>query len=174
MVITGTGETEILQMASDTVTGLALADVIIFSQTARLIGCKASTNQVLVDGELRLIGVAFAETATFGAVAPGCTGGFTNDAGLFSFRCLFGACVPVPGACPGDTCRVELCVEGTTHTITVTGTADEPTSELTIRACVRIRATTFRQTLVTVAPETNLCPEFPVPPTCPTSPTSPC
>jgi hypothetical protein len=187
-VVSGIGETEVLerividlgQLTTAAINaGLLPANIgpaveaVILTKKVIITDCEAFTNKVIVNGVLHkdILFKFQAATPTVDGpifVTPSdCTITLADTLDVV-LDCPFGACIPVPGACPGDKCEVILaCVDAEKDLlIDTTGTGDPDLFEE--KVCILIRVKTIRQQLVTIQPVTpNLCPEFPPFPNCP-------
>ncbi|MCG0239752.1 MAG: hypothetical protein L6E13_11370 [Firmicutes bacterium] len=190
--VSGLGETEVLERIV-----IDLAELVLAAVTAGLLPagttsvveavtlvkrvtvteCEVFTNKVLLNGILHkdLLLKVGAETpldlsdtlltANDCTVQPVATLDLVID-------CPFGACITVPGACPGDRCEVELACVDAERDLLIDTNGDGVADQLEEKVCILLRVKTIRNQQITVQPVTNICPEFTPQPTCP--PPSPC
>lgn len=188
-VVSGAGETEVLERIRLSVPALltaiapflpatlvapVLKEVVVLSQRVTITDCEVFNGKVLVNGLLHknLLLKVFPTTtspALTGAVIGGgdCTVAVGTPVDL-AVDCSFGACIPVPGACPGDHCQIErACIDAEKELlIDTTGTGMPNLFEE--KVCILLQVKTIRNTQVTITPNAvNICPTFPPPSVCP-------
>jgi hypothetical protein len=188
-VVSGIGEEEILERVVLNLGVLATAalaagilpagttgsftEVVVLSKRVTIQECEVFTNKVLVNGTLHkdLLFKFTPTTAPFttGLITTGdCTAllNFTIDVTL---DCPFGACIMIPGACPGDTCVIENACVDAEKELLIDINGDNIPEFFEEKVCILIRAKTVRQTLITITPTLpNICPTFPSSTPCPT------
>jgi hypothetical protein len=194
-VVSGLGEDEILERVVVDLTALTaaaitagilppgitfrVAEAVVLSKRVSIDECEVFTNKVLVNGTLHKdILFKFVPTTapilTTGVVTTGdCSAVLARTVDVV-LDCPFGACIPVMGACPGDTCVIEnACIDAEKDLLIDTNfdTIPELFEE---KVCILIQAKTLRQTNITITPTLpNICPPTPTTPACPSPPCPP-
>ncbi len=194
--VSGLGETEILERividlstfaesAADaglltacdpTTETCEVVDVVVLSKRVEITECEVFTNKVLVNGILHKdllfkFAITTDTTLTDSLLTNNdCTLTLTETVDLV-IDCPFGACIPVPGACPGDTCLIEnACVEAEKELLIDTN-GDGIADQFEAKVCILLQAKTIRNQQVMISPtEPNMCPQFTPVPTCPPNP----
>jgi hypothetical protein len=185
--VSGIGETEVLERividlialaaggaAAGILTSPALIpiEVVVLSKRVTITECEVFTNKILVNGVLHkdlLFKFAslteVSETALLSGGDCELTLAETLD---LVVDCPFGACIPVPGACPGDTCLIEnACIEAERELLIDT-TGDTIADQFEEKVCILIQAKSIRNRQVTITPNAeNICPGFTPIPDCP-------
>lgn len=192
-VVAGAGETEVFQMITLSVPALlaaiapllpptfpvppTLSEVVVLTKRVTITECEVFTNKVLVNGLLHKdLLLKILPTTPSTALAAAVVGGTscTLNAGStvdLTIDCPFGACITVPGACPGDRCSVDLACVDAEKELLIDTTGTGVPSIFEEKVCIRIRVKAIRTSQITVAAITpNICPTFPPLPTCPEGP----
>lgn len=186
-VVTGSGDAEVLQrltldlpalLAAAAAAGLLpfagfVADAVVLTKRVEITSCEVFTNKVLINGVLHKDVLLKVAPVTPVAVPPGtispadCALAVAMPLDLI-IDCPFGACITVPGACPGDTCQIErACVDAERETLISTPTSPFPTT-LEEKVCIRLAVKAIRNRQVTILPvEPNICPGAVPEPVCP-------
>jgi len=189
--VSGLGETEVLERivldlaelaeAGNAAGILSLAtlvalEVVALSKRISITECEVFTNKVLINGVLHkdLLFKFAAETqplATDISLTPGDCSFILAETLDLVIDCPFGACISVPGACPGDTCLVEnACVEAEKELL-VDINGDGIPDQFEEKVCILLQVKTIRNQQVTITPATvNICPSFTPLPACPPGP----
>lgn len=187
--VSGIGETEVLERIVIDLVALAAAgaaagilttatlepiEVVVLSKRVTITECEVFTNKILVNGVLHkdlLFKFASLTTVSETALLSGgdCTLTLAETLDLV-VDCPFGACIPVPGACPGDTCLIEnACIEAERELLIDTD-GDTIADQFEEKVCILIQAKSIRNRQVTITPnEDNICPGFTPIPDCPTN-----
>jgi len=191
-VVAGAGETEVFEVISLSVPALlaaiapllpagliapTLSEVVVLTKRVTITDCEVFNGKVLVNGVLHKdLLLKILPTTPSTALAAAVIGGTmcVVSAGTpvdLTVDCPFGACITVPGACPGDRCQVELaCVDAEKELlIDTTGTGTPSIFEE--KVCIRIQVKAIRNQQVTITPTLpNICPTFPPVSVCPPNP----
>lgn len=185
-VVSGFGEGEVLQrLLLDlpsllaAVAGLLpfpaayVADAVVLTKRVEITQCEVFPNKVLINGILHkdvLLKIApiTPVNLTGVQVAPGdCSIAVATPLDLV-IDCPFGACITVPGACPGDRCEIERATADAEKEVLINTNADPFPEQLEEKVCIHLAVKTIRDRQVTILPvEPNICPEPTPPPTCP-------
>lgn len=190
-VCTGIGETEVLERivldleeftAAAIAAGLlpvgftgSVVEAVALSKRVVITECEVFTNKVLVNGLLHkdlLFKFAPDTQPDFGPVLltnTDCTLTLAETVDLV-VDCPFGACITVPGACPGDKCEVILACVDAEKELLIDTDADGFADQFEEKVCILIRVKTNRHQMITVQPVTSICPHFTSNSACPPSP----
>lgn len=192
--VSGVGETEVLERIVIDLAALAAAgaaagilssatleavEVVALSKRISITECEVFTNKVLLNGVLhkdllfKFATVTQVTEADVLLTSNDCTLTLAETLDLV-VDCPFGACIPVPGACPGDTCLVEnACVEAEKELLIDLDT-DGMADQFEEKVCILLQVKTIRNRQITITPNTdNICPGFTPLPVCPTPPCPP-
>lgn len=189
-IVSGFGETEVLErivldldeLALAAITALLLptaigpvVEVVALSKRVTITDCEVFTNKVLINGLLHKdLLFKFAAITLIASLlgivvtANDCTVTIADTLDLI-LDCPFGACITVPGACPGDQCFIETaCIDAERETL-IDNDADGAADLFEEKVCIRIAVKTIRNQQVTITPtEPNICPGPAPTPVCPT------
>ncbi len=191
-VVAGAGETEVFEVISLSIpallaaiapllpTGIAapmLSEVVALTKRVTITDCEVFNGKVLVNGILHkdlLLKIlpTTPSTALAGAVVGStmCVLSAGTPVDL-AVDCPFGACITVPGACPGDRCQVELACVDAEKELLIDTTGTGVASIFEEKVCIRIQVKAIRNQQVTITPTLpNICPVFVPTSTCPPSP----
>ncbi|HEY3368239.1 MAG TPA: hypothetical protein VGK74_24570 [Symbiobacteriaceae bacterium] len=183
-VISGAGSDEVLERvviaippllaaaaALLPVGALTVVEVVVLSKKIIPQRCTIMNNKAIVDAILHkdlLFKIAAPAVVATGVVTSGdcaATIAVTLDVVL---DCPFGICVPVPGACPGDLCQVNFCIEAEQENLIAPTPGATPTL-FEEKVCVRADVTAIRQMPITITPTLpTICPPGPAVTPCPT------
>lgn len=187
-VVSGIGDTEILQRLTLDLGGLLtavagllpfvggfVADAVLLSKRVEITECDVFTNKVLVNGVLHkdvLLKIAPITPLPLPGVLTSpsdCSVTVAVPVDLV-IDCPFGACITVPGACPGDTCQIERACVDAEKDLLINTNGDAFPEVLEEKVCIHLTVKTIRNQQVTILPaEPNICPQPPVPSAnCPT------
>lgn len=190
-VISGIGETEVLQrivldLAEFTTAAEAAGllptgfqggaiEVVVLAKKVTVTECEVFTNKVLVNGILHknlLFKFAPDNQPDFSNTLltnDDCTLLFAETVDLV-VDCPFGACIPVPGACPGDRCEIDLACVNAEKELLIDTDGDGAADQFEEKVCILVRVRTVRDRHLTVQPTTDVCPDFTPIPKCPPDP----
>jgi hypothetical protein len=190
-VVAGAGETEVLERITLDVPTLltivapllpagllnpTLAEVVVLTKKVTITDCEVFNGKILVNGLLHkdlLLKILPTTNQNLSTAVVGGTdcvlrAGVPVD---LAIDCPFGACITVPGACPGDQCQVELACVDAEKELLIDTNGDGLPELFEEKVCIRIQVKAIRSTQLTITPnETNICPQFPPVSTCPPSP----
>jgi len=188
-IVSGQGESEVLERivldlaelaAAGAAAGLLTSatlvalEVVALSKRISITECEVFTNKVLINGVLhkdllfKFAAITQPLATDLSLTGSDCTFILAETLDLV-IDCPFGACVPVPGACPGDTCLVQnACVEAEKELLIDTD-GDALPDQFEEKVCILLQVQTIRNQAVSITPATII----PGPPT-PTCPPSPC
>lgn len=190
-VISGIGETEVferivldlddLKAAAETArllpTGFkgSVVEVVVLAKKVQITECEVFTNKVLINGNLHK-NLLFKFTpdnqpdlSDALLTANDCILSLAETVDLV-VDCPFGACITVPGACPGDRCEVDLACVDAEKELLIDTDSDGVADQFEEKVCILVRVRTVRDQNLTVQPHGDVCPRFTPVPTCPPDP----
>jgi hypothetical protein len=178
-VVSGIGETEILKRITIAIVNqppdMVLAEVLVLSKQITITDCEVFNNKVLVNGTLKkLLHPVFSPFPVPGVTSSDCELTVGSSPFTAILRCNISACIPVPGACPGDQCVVEEACITAEQDFLIDENNDQIPDRFEEKLCIRIRVKTIRNQQVTISPETpSICPEVSTLAPCPAPPCPP-
>lgn len=190
--VAGIGETEVLErivLDLDALTLAAIAagllptgigpviEVVVLSKRVTISECEVFTNKALINGVLhkdllfKFAAVTLvADLLGITLTANDCTLAIADTLDLV-LDCPFGACVTVPGACPGDTCLVERACVDAEKELLIDTDGDGLADQFEEKVCILLQVKAIRNQQITITPtEPNICPTFTPIPVCPPNP----